>query len=122
MSKKINIGILWANPYNPNLGVGALAYSSLFIFHDIIKENKLNATITLVGSQGKYKSSIKLEDNTIDFYNLPAINYFHWKSLLKIIFKYNKYKIHKLFSINIAFDISEGDFLLTSMVQHVLRR
>ena len=38
MKKRINIGIVNVDPYSENLGVGALAYSTLFIL-DLLSEN-----------------------------------------------------------------------------------
>ena len=70
------IAIVWANPYNHNLGVAALAYSSLAIFHDILKENNIEGDITFVGSYKSGKDKIVIGNEEMVFDNIIGLNYF----------------------------------------------
>ncbi len=108
-NKTYQIGIIWANPYNKNLGVAALAYSSLAIFHDIIKENNLNATLTLVGSNESYKGELDINNNKITFKNVKGRDLLKWISIIKLIALPFKYHTRHLMSFDVVFDIAEGD-------------
>jgi colanic acid/amylovoran biosynthesis protein len=107
--KLLKIGIIGVNPYNTNLGVSALAYSCLSIFKQIIKENNLNAEITLIGSTGKHTDEITIRDEKIRFYNVQSLDYFKVKSILKIILLAKRYNFWRILNSDIIFDISEGD-------------
>jgi colanic acid/amylovoran biosynthesis protein len=108
-SKEYNIGIIWANPYNKNLGVGALAYSCLAIFHDILKENDLEGTITLIGSSGNFEEMVTINSDQIKFQNVIGLDFMNWKSKLKMLLLPFKYKTKTLKSFDVVFDIAEGD-------------
>lgn len=107
-SKK-KIAIVWANPYNKNLGVGALAYSALAIFHDILKDNNIDGDITFVGSYKSGKDSIVIGGETMKFDNIYGLNYFHWKSLVRLVINPMKYKFWRLLKFDYIFDLAEGD-------------
>ncbi len=107
--KKYNIGIIWANPYNKNLGVGALAYSCLAIFSDILNENGLEGQITLIGSNGSLKDTINIGGKKIEFHNIKGLNFLEWKSALKLVLLPKKYQTLSLFKFDIVFDMAEGD-------------
>lgn len=46
--KNINVAIFGANPYNGNRGVGALAYSTLFLIDKVCEENNIKITYYLI--------------------------------------------------------------------------
>src|SRR5690606_24662080 len=108
-SDKKQIGIIWANPYNKNLGVGALAYSSLAIFHDIIKEYKIDAEISILGSSRSDIDSIVINGEKITFQNRVGLNYLSWKSFVKMLIYPGRFHGKKIFGFDYIFDISEGD-------------
>lgn len=58
------VGLIWANPYSPNLGVSALTYAALLIFEGIAKQRNLKFEYLLWGAE-KSDVSIKLSDNQI---------------------------------------------------------
>lgn len=103
------IAIVWANPYNKNLGVAALAYSSLAIFHDILKENNIEGDITFVGSYKSGKDKIVIGNEEMVFDNIIGLNYLHWKSFAKMILKPGRFRIKDLLGFDYIFDLAEGD-------------
>jgi colanic acid/amylovoran biosynthesis protein len=103
------IAIVWANPYNRNLGVAALAYSALAIFHDILKENNIDGEITFVGSYKSGKDKVVIGGEEMVFDNIIGLNYLHWKSFAKILLKPGRFNIKKLLSFDYIFDLAEGD-------------
>jgi len=107
--KKRNIAIIWANPYNKNMGVSALAYSSLAIFNDIFKENQIDGKITFIGSTFSGKDFVTINDQKIFFSTIVGLNYLNWKSFIKILLNIKKYQVYKFFKFDFIFDIAEGD-------------
>lgn len=103
------IGIIWANPYNKNLGVGALGYSCLALFHDILKEHDLKGDITLIGSNGKSRDTLVIDGKKIPVTNIHGMDFMHWKSFLKLVLQPRKYRTKRLMNFDIIFDIGEGD-------------
>lgn len=103
------IAIVWANPYNKNLGVAALAYSALAIFHDILKENNIDGDITFVGSYRSGKDKIVIGNEEMVFDNIIGLNYLHWKSFAKMILKPGHFRIKDLLGFDYIFDLAEGD-------------
>lgn len=106
---KKKIAIIWANPYNDNLGVSALAYSALAILNDIVEENKLAAEIYFVGSRKWIQDEISVGEKKITFYNMRALDYFQLKSWFKILLLPQRYKLFTLLKFDYVFDIAEGD-------------
>lgn len=49
--QKIKLGILWADPYCDNLGVSALAYSTIILFEEISSKTDIEFEYTLWGSR-----------------------------------------------------------------------
>jgi len=109
MSKVLKILIIWANPYNKNMGVAALAYSSLALINDVCKDNQIDAEYGFVGSSKVLTDQLIIDGKRIQFKNLKGLDYFELKSWLKVILKYKNYKIHKLLKADLIFDIAEGD-------------
>lgn len=105
----LHIGIIWANPYSNNLGVAALAYSSLAILNDVCEENRINADFALVGSRGKSNDEIVIKDGGIKFKNIIGNDHLKWKSVLRLALFPKKYHTRSILNLDIVFDISEGD-------------
>lgn len=49
--QKIKLGILWADPYCDNLGVSALAYSTIILFEEVSSKAGIELDYTLWGSR-----------------------------------------------------------------------
>ncbi|POY39247.1 polysaccharide pyruvyl transferase family protein [Solitalea longa] len=109
MSKKTKIAIVWANPYNKNLGVAALAYSSLALLYDVVKENNLNADFSFFGSSTRNEDEITINNQKIIFDNFLGMRFFHWTAFVKLNIFPNKFKAKKLHEFDYIFDIAEGD-------------
>nr|WP_320119049.1 polysaccharide pyruvyl transferase family protein [uncultured Marinifilum sp.] len=110
MNEKLNVGIVWVNPYNINLGVAALAYSSLALIFDAARENKQQIEITILGSSKYGDDSLTINEIEYEFKNLVGLDYsLKIKSIAKIILRFNQHKIWKLSKFDIVFDMGEGD-------------
>lgn len=109
VSKKKQVAIVWANPYNKNLGVGALAYSSLAIFHDIIKENNINAEISFLGSSKWTPDSVIIGGDKMSFNNIVGMDYLNWKAIIKMMLRPRRFRLNKVLGLDYIFDMSEGD-------------
>lgn len=109
MNKKVSIGILWADPYNKNLGVGALALSSLSLINDVIKAKGLQAEYSFV-CLSKYKQDqIELRGDVVNFSSFPALDYLKPKSILQLILLATRFQTKKILGFDYVFDISSGD-------------
>ena len=106
---KRNIGIIWANPYNKNLGVGALAYSALAILNDLAIEEGINVQFAFFGSSKTIPDSIIIRDKKIEFKNVRGMDLLHWKSRIKLLFLGKSYQKELINSFDFVFDIAEGD-------------
>lgn len=49
--QKLKLGILWADPYCDNLGVSALAYSTIILFEEVASKTGMTFDYTLWGSR-----------------------------------------------------------------------
>jgi len=107
--KKIQIGIIWANPYNKNLGVAALAYASLTLLYDVVQENKLSADFSFFGSERTGYDEITIGTQTIRFRNIPGLDFYDLKWQFKLLCFPHKYRRQDIKSLDYAFDIGEGD-------------
>lgn len=107
MVKKV--AIIWANPYNSNMGVAALAYSALALVIDVLKENDQPFEVTILGSSKCTSDSIRIGENKYDFNNLNSLDYFKVKSFFKLILQHNKYNIFRTLSNDYILDLGEGD-------------
>jgi colanic acid/amylovoran biosynthesis protein len=103
------IAIVGGNPYNKNLGVGALGYSALTILNDVVKENNLKAEFTFFGSDKNISDKIVIKGEEIHFDNILNVRFYSWKTTLKQIFFKKRFKIDKIEKFDYVFDISEGD-------------
>lgn len=109
MKKKLKIGILWADPYNKNLGVGALAYSSAALLTDVIKEKNLEAEISFVCSSKNRQGDFDHKGNLIAFHSFPILDYLKPKSIIQLFLLSKRFQTRKLLSFDYVFDISAGD-------------
>jgi polysaccharide pyruvyl transferase WcaK-like protein len=107
--EKVNIGIVWANPYNKNMGVAALAYSSLALISDVLQENNIPNEITFFGSSKNTRDRLVINGKEIEFDNTYGLDFLKIKSLIKLIVLYKKLKTKDVFNFDYVFDIAEGD-------------
>lgn len=107
--KKKKIAIVWANPYNRNLGVGALAYSSLALINDLCNNNNISAEFTFLGSSIGKPDKLEIGDRVIEFDNILGIDFSNWKSYAKMLLKPKKYETRKILSFDLVLDMGEGD-------------
>ena len=105
----LHIGIVWANPYSNNLGVGALAYSALALISDVCREAGIEADFALIGSINKRNDKIFIRDHEVTFTNILGNDHIKWRSLAKLALLPKKYETKAVLNFDIVFDISEGD-------------
>lgn len=103
MTKK-KVGIIWADPFKGNRGVGALAYSALFLLEQISEKNNIDFDFVLIGTKQGYHE-INIDDSEISFIGIRGITGF--SSILSFI-KYPKYLI-KILKLGYILDIGAGD-------------
>ena len=107
--KKLQIGIVWANPYNKNLGVGALAYSALSLIADVVEENGIEAQISFFGSSKAVPDKISINGKDLAFENIYGMDFYHWKSRIKLLFFPKRFQRASIYQLDYIFDIAEGD-------------
>lgn len=61
----LHVGILWADPYCSNLGVAALAYSSVILFEEVSHKNGIQFEYTLWGASRYGCETIDIGTKTI---------------------------------------------------------
>ncbi len=106
--KKINVGLIWANPYNGNLGVSALAYSSLYLLEKVSKQKDIEFSYTVIDGTGPEKDILKIGDDKIPVTNMLWDYTGTFKTLAKVaFFRWNQ--IFKASRLDIVFDMGEGD-------------
>lgn len=103
------IAIVWANPYNKNLGVGALAYSALALINDVLEEVAEDADLHFFGTSKIGEDSIEINGKTINFSTVYGMNFFTLKSLVKLVMFPRRFKTKRILSYDMIFDIAEGD-------------
>ncbi|MBN2286350.1 MAG: polysaccharide pyruvyl transferase family protein [Tissierellales bacterium] len=109
MKQKIKIGITWADPYNRNLGVAALSYSTTAIIVDILSELDLQYELVFIGSSKSIEDKILINDSQINITNSFRINFLDWKAPIKVLLYPSKFKLGKLIDLDYIIDIGEGD-------------
>ena len=109
MKKTLKIGITGINPLNSNRGVGALAISAVYLLQKMANETNSNIEIFAI-NQHQSKYSIRLNNETLSFRNIPAFDPFRVKSLVKIFLqpKYIK-SIKEYIKLDIILSVGEGD-------------
>lgn len=108
MTKPVNIGLIWANPYSSNLGVSALSYSILYLLENISREKNIKFNYTIIAGSGPEKDTLNLIDYEVPIENFPWDYNGSLKSFIKLALL-NSSKIVKLSRFDIVFDIGEGD-------------
>lgn len=88
METKKNIIIIGVNPFNGNRGVGALAYSTIYLLNKLSKESNIDLEINLVNVEGKkvVNKSIIIDQEEIDITFFPFLIGSGLKGFLKIMF------------------------------------
>ncbi len=107
MLKKV--AIIWANPYNANMGVAALGYSALALVVDVLRKNDQEFKVTFIGSSRSTNDSITIGKNQYEFHNLYGLDYFKVKSILKLFLQYKRHNFLSALSNEYFLDIGEGD-------------
>lgn len=98
MKHKKKIALLWADPFNGNRGVGALAYSTVYLIKKIEEELKCELDITILGTNpGIHK--LQLGEMEISIKGIKCIN--SVKSLL-----------YKLIKPSLFFSYFKFDYIL----------
>ncbi len=105
---KINVGLIWANPYNGNLGVSALAYSSLYLLAKVSEQKNTEFSYIVLDGSGPEKDILKIGEYQIAITNVPWDYTGTFKTLVKVATLKWK-QIFKSISLDIVFDIGEGD-------------
>ncbi len=107
--KNYHIGIVWANPYSGNLGVGALAYSILYILDKIPKKEGVNFNYYFINNNGRKNDILKIGTKYIKVVNYPfSIHNHSLLSWIKFSLKY-PLAIFNIMKLDIVLDIGEGD-------------
>lgn len=106
---KKQIAIVWANPYNKNLGVGALAYSALSLLNDVLKENSIQADLSFFGTSKTGQDSIVIGDKIIPFKSVYGMDFYSLKSIVKLLFFPRRFNTLTILNYDFVFDIAEGD-------------
>ncbi len=109
MEKNLKIALIWANPYNKNFGVSALAYSALYLLTSALDHIDYEAEIYVIGSSKFQKDTLNIRDRSITFQNIHGLDYFSPKAIIKLILWPYKYKIGTTRKFDLVFDLSEGD-------------
>lgn len=110
---KRKVGIVWASPNSTNLGVSALAYSSLILFQEIAKRKNIIFEYILWGApEGISELNIGTESIRIEgikpFYGGDLLRYV--KNLIRRPWVFLNYSsIRKLNKCDIIADTGEGD-------------
>lgn len=107
---KKKLAIVWANPYNSNLGVGALAYSALALIKDVMDEHNIDSEISIIGSVGKTgKEELVINNKRISFNCYLGLDHHNWKFWVKSFLKPSSFYFFKLSKYDCVYDIAEGD-------------
>lgn len=107
--EKINIGIIWANPFSKNLGVAALSYSILFLLKEIEEKSRKQFNILIVGSSIEGKREIVINNKKIIFDNTRRKRFLAFKGTLKFILFPRKSRLIDFLKFDYVFDLGEGD-------------
>jgi polysaccharide pyruvyl transferase WcaK-like protein len=108
-NKRINIGLIWADPYKANLGVSALAYSSLFLFEKAARQKGLNLRYFIIGGDGKNRiDQINIGGLVIHINNLPWKYNGNLKGIVALM-SFRLYQVLNLLKLDVIFDVGGGD-------------
>jgi colanic acid/amylovoran biosynthesis protein len=109
MEKKMNIIIVGINPDSGNRGVGALAYSIIYLLNNISKESGLKFNIFVAGtSKMIVKREVNVGDTKIEIAQFPLLVGKGVKGALKFLFSMMRsYKI--ILNTKCILDMGEGD-------------
>ncbi|MEP7230444.1 MAG: polysaccharide pyruvyl transferase family protein [Ginsengibacter sp.] len=106
--KKINVGLIWANPYSGNLGVSALAYSSLYLLEKVSKQKNIEFTYIIIDGSGPENDTLNIGECSVDITNVVWDYTGTFKTFVKVaLFKWKQ--IFTAARLDIIFDMGEGD-------------
>lgn len=101
---KKKVGIIWADPFKGNRGVGALVFSALHILKQVSEKHNVDFEIIIIGTKhGQHK--IDILGNEMTFLGIRGITGF--SSILSFI-KYPNY-LFKILKLDYILDIGAGD-------------
>lgn len=105
----LKIGISGIPIENRNLGVAALAYSTLFLLNDLLKELNIQSEITLINSKGDKNDRISISGHEIVFKNTSFNNPISFKGFIKcLLFKDNPF-FNGILNLDIILHMIAGD-------------
>jgi polysaccharide pyruvyl transferase WcaK-like protein len=106
---KKNIIILGVNPFNGNRGVGALAYSIIYLLDKLAEETKQQLNIYIIGASKRNASiTLNVGENKIRISQFPLMLEKGMKGIVKFFFTLIfSYKVIK--RTEYVLDIGEGD-------------
>ncbi len=109
---KIKIGIVRADIYSGNRGVGALGLSALYLLKDLSKEFKCEFDIYVVNNNygNKLTDTIIIGTDSVRITNLYSINFFNLIDFLKTLAMPRKRRTLRYYpSIDFVLDMGSGD-------------
>lgn len=109
MNNKLKVGIVGVDHLNGNRGVGALAYSSIFLLNTIAKQTNREIEIYNINqNNGKY--IIDIDNGSIEVNCISPIDVFSIKGLLKILLMPRQiHSLIKYLKLECVFAIGGGD-------------
>lgn len=108
MKKKICV--IWANPWNKNLGVSALAYSSLHIISNIVNQYNIDLEVTLLGCEKNGIETIDIGDgHKINVETFKCNDFYGLKGFVKSLIRWKDYRLDLIKNQDVILDIGEGD-------------
>ncbi|MPL94721.1 hypothetical protein SDC9_40876 [bioreactor metagenome] len=109
MKKKIKIGIAGIDLLSGNRGVGALAYSTIYILNNIAKKYDFDIKITIISdTYGEF--SLKFENEIIDTKSILNVSIFSFKDIFKLFTNLRLLKSLKdFFSFDYILSMGIGD-------------
>lgn len=109
MKKKIKIGISGIDPLNGNRGVGALAYSTIYLLNKIAKQENCEFELTTINYTYD-KFVFKIENDTINTNSILSVSLFSFKDIIKLLTNPRLLKSLKAyFDFDFILCMGEGD-------------
>lgn len=109
MSKIIKIGIAGVNPFNGNRGVGALAYSTVYLLSEIAKEQNIHIELFII-SNNIDEYTLYYENENIKIKNITPFTLFKLSDWIKLLIKTESFNSFiKYYRLNFILLMGEGD-------------
>lgn len=103
------IGLIWANPFSPNMGVAALTYSALYLLDRLAEAKNQKFRITVIGSSVGGAGEVNILDRRIPFFGIKRRRFFSIKSFLLFFLFPKRSEIYQSLKFDYVFDLGEGD-------------